>query len=157
MNSCLLSHVHHSSSFQEPRNFKSDCITEHMFRCRITQLGSRMGQSIGRKIATVSWQVSSFAVKKKCSLLTRIYRQTKCNEIIATPFIMVISRMYIPLGKLLHSVVSSRNNRLSKSQIVNHGLSLVYYAADKGRLATIIADSTKWKKGIACTGIWKDY
>jgi hypothetical protein len=54
--------------------------------------------------------------------------------------------MYIPLGKLLHSVVSSRNNRLLKRQIVNHGLSLVYYTADKSHLATITTDGKKWKK-----------
>jgi len=47
---------------------------------------------------------------------------------------------------------------LSKRQKVNHGLSLVYYTADKGRLATIIMDGKKRKKeGIPCTGIRQDY
>ena len=109
-----------------------------MFRRRITQLISRLGQSIGRKTATVSWHVRVFCSHKSVRFLPgSIVKQN------GTKKFQPVQRMYIPLGKLLYSVISSRNDRLSKRRRVNHGLSLVCYTADKGRLATIITEGKK--------------
>jgi hypothetical protein len=146
MNSCLLSHVHHSSSFHDALNFKSDCITEHVLRCRTTQLTSTLGQSWPQN--SYLFLTSSFAVTKvSASYPDQSSNKMRQNNVTSMHYSDLTNVHCIPLSKLLHPVVSSKNNRLPKRQRVNHGLSLFCYAADKGHLATVITDGKKEKKG----------